>query len=631
MPLDEKTLQQLRRQAEQLFHQQYQDQPESPRDELQQELSVRNIELELQNQQLRESELKLFQALERYDKLYHQAPVGYLSLDSQGTIHEFNETFADLCQIPAAKLKKRFLATLLTAESAAVFRQRLPAFYKQPEQKTLEVWLQGNRKDPVYVQIRGKRQPFDDQLSCNLINRTGEKQAEDQLIAVKERFSLLFEHMGNGVVVYRAINQGHDFIFVELNKAAEKIENIDRYAVLGRHLTEIFPAVEKFGLLEVFRKVWKTGVPQAHPVTEYIDERIHGWRDNYVYKLPTGEIVSIFTDVTKQKQIEIALAESEERLKIATAGTRDGLWDLNLETDVAFMSDRYSTMLGYEPDELPRSSEAWSNLLHPDDKPQAVEKLQAYLTRKVDIYESTFRMKAKDGSYRWITGRGQAIWDKTGKPVRIIGFNTDVTSLIETQEQLAKAHKIINRSPITVFEWHNQRGWPVGFVTANVKTLLGYEAEELISGDVSYADRIHPEDLERVNREVEEGCLQGRHRNKIIHEPYRLFTKTGGTIWVADQTYICRDEQGEITHFEGIVYDITEEHLAKEEIVTLRGILPICMYCKEIRDEAGYWNQLEKYISEHSGAEFSHGICEKCAATMFPDQYARIKKEDELS
>ncbi len=60
---------------------------------------------------------------------------------------------------------------------------------------------------------------------------------------------------------------------------------------------------------------------------------------------------------------------------------------------------------------------------------------------------------------------------------------------------------------------------------------------------------------------------------------------------------------------------------ARTRIDTLSGIIPICMYCKEIRDDEGYWNNLETFISQHSSAEFSHSICSKCAKKHFPETF----------
>ncbi|MDA3902656.1 MAG: PAS domain-containing protein [Desulfuromusa sp.] len=137
------------------------------------------------------------------------------------------------------------------------------------------------------------------------------------------------------------------------------------------------------------------------------------------------------------KEKTMDLRKSENRLKRAVAGTRDGLWDWDLQTNEAYISDRFSTMLGYGLDELPHSGDAWVSLIHPEDLESTQATLRNYLDKRIDVYESTFRMKTKDGAYRWVTGRGEAVWDKDGTPIRITGFNTDVTDRkIAEQERL---------------------------------------------------------------------------------------------------------------------------------------------------------------------------------------------------
>ena len=66
---------------------------------------------------------------------------------------------------------------------------------------------------------------------------------------------------------------------------------------------------------------------------------------------------------------------------------------------------------------------------------------------------------------------------------------------------------------------------------------------------------------------------------------------------------------------------------ALSEIKTLRGIIPICSNCKQIRDDEGIWGQIETYISEHSEAEFTHGYCPKCVKELYPDMHGRIMKK----
>jgi two-component sensor histidine kinase len=118
----------------------------------------------------------------------------------------------------------------------------------------------------------------------------------------------LFNEVGSGIAVCRAVDDGADFIFLDLNAAAEKIEQISRTEVVGHRLTEVFPGVADFGLLQVLRRVWRSGAPERHPLSQYRDARIAGWRETRVFRAPAGEIVVVYDDCTREVAIEEAEA-----------------------------------------------------------------------------------------------------------------------------------------------------------------------------------------------------------------------------------------------------------------------------------------------------------------------------------
>ena len=126
------------------------------------------------------------------------------------------------------------------------------------------------------------------------------------------------------------------------------MEKILRKDVIGRPVTEVFPGVIDFGLLDVFRRVWQTGESEHCPVSAYKDERIESWRENYVYRLPTGEVVAIYDDVTAEKRIEEELRKSEEKYRRLVDNTKTGFVAVDEKGVVLEANEPYVRLTGQE-------------------------------------------------------------------------------------------------------------------------------------------------------------------------------------------------------------------------------------------------------------------------------------------
>ncbi|MDD4931586.1 MAG: PAS domain S-box protein [Candidatus Colwellbacteria bacterium] len=134
------------------------------------------------------------------------------------------------------------------------------------------------------------------------------KEASSAALPSREGISLmncrrLFDVSPSGIVVYET-NDGDDFLIIDINKAAEKIDGVRKKDVIGRNVVDIFPSVDDIGLLDVFRRVWKTGKEEHHPTVFYKDNNISGWRENFVYKLDDSRIVALYQDRTSDKKKE---------------------------------------------------------------------------------------------------------------------------------------------------------------------------------------------------------------------------------------------------------------------------------------------------------------------------------------
>ena len=145
------------------------------------------------------------------------------------------------------------------------------------------------------------------------------KANEKELRQSRAGYKAIFDFTMNGIAVYEGVNNGKDFIFKNLNPAAEKIENIKKQDLLGKSVQEVFPGIEKMGLLDVFRRVWKTGKEEFQPTVMYKDERIEGWRENHVFKLLSGDVVAVYRDLTELKQAEEQIKDNQGHLRALTS------------------------------------------------------------------------------------------------------------------------------------------------------------------------------------------------------------------------------------------------------------------------------------------------------------------------
>jgi len=223
------------------------------------------------------------------------------------------------------------------------------------------------------------------------------RKCEQDLRHTETRYKALFEYMLNGVAIYEPVKEGEDFLLVDLNKAAERIEKIKKQKVLGKSISKVFPEIEAFGLLDVFRKVQRTGKPIDHPVTRYKDDRLEGWRDHFVYRLPTGEIVTVYSDETKRKQAEEALRFSEKRFRtlvesspdcIAIKDARRRYWYVN-PSMVVLLGRKVSDIVGRTAEDF-FGEEAGAHIRESDLRVLKGESIEEEHTRPIEGVYLTF-------------------------------------------------------------------------------------------------------------------------------------------------------------------------------------------------------------------------------------------------
>jgi len=174
---------------------------------------------------------------------------------------------------------------------------------------------------------------------------------EKALMVSQEMYKELCENMRDGVAIYQYDDNIGDFVFLHINKAAEEIEQIQNESIVGRPVCVVFPSVKDFGLFEVFKRVYDTGKPESHPVRQYQDERISGWRENYVYKLSSGEIVAIYRDITAHKKVEEEIWLQKERAQVTLKAIGDGVITTDINGNIEYLNPTAETLTGWKTTE----------------------------------------------------------------------------------------------------------------------------------------------------------------------------------------------------------------------------------------------------------------------------------------
>ncbi|MBF0381276.1 MAG: CHASE domain-containing protein [Magnetococcales bacterium] len=248
----------------------------------------------------------------------------------------------------------------------------------------------------------------------------------------ESRYQKLFAGMGSAVAVYEAVDGGEDFVFRDFNPASERVSKTKKEDVLGRKVTDAFPDVKRFGIFEVFQRVYKTGKPERHPVSQYNDDRIAIWVENYVYKLPSGEVVAIYDDVTTQKNAEAALLKSENHLRTLLESLPQKIFLKNTKSVYISCNQHYAADLGIKPDEISGKTDfdfhphALAEKYRNDDK-EIVEKgiikdvEESYLHNNKELTVQTVKSPVRNDD---------------GKIIGILGIFWDITARKQGEESI---------------------------------------------------------------------------------------------------------------------------------------------------------------------------------------------------
>ncbi|MFH2204081.1 MAG: PAS domain S-box protein, partial [Elusimicrobiota bacterium] len=444
--------------------------------------------------------------------------------------------------------------------------------------------------------------------------KTAKKKPAKKVTPHTDSFRQLFANLPSCAALYESTSGGRDFIFKDFNRAAERTDKIKRKDVLGKSVRECFPSVVKFGLFAVFKRVYKTGKPENHPITLYKDERIQGYRENYVYKLPTGDIVAVYEDKTAEKQAAEALAASEKRHRGLMTGLPVGYAELDIKGGFVFTNAEHTRIHGYSAQEFARMK-MWDLL------PTAAEKrdLRDFFKHLVKEHPGPKALenknRRKDGTLIDVYVRWDYIRDAAGALTGFSSIVYDITKTKTAERKMAESETRFRAlfektvDGIIVADAATKR-----FVDCNeqVVKMLGYSKEELLTRRV--AD-IHPKkDLPYV---VEQFEKQKRGEFRLASDiPVQ---HKDGSVFFCDVNSNMVDLNGKLC-LVGVFRDVTARKAGEDALRAanqfnkeiIAGAQGIIVYDKELRFLV--WNEKMERISGVPASE----VLGKRALDVFP-------------
>ncbi len=276
-------------------------------------------------------------------------------------------------------------------------------------------------------------------------------------------------------------------------------------------------------------------------------------------------IAVVISDIRKQKKAEAERLQSEERLSYAMDATREGIWDLDTKSGVAYFSPRFYTMLGYQPGEFTPTVENWLRLIHPEDHDEALAAFSSYMESPTGVYEQVFRMVCSDGSHIWILGRGKTVeWDEQGKPKRMIGTHLDISDHMQREHLLRESeqrYRLLFESANDMIMLVSQWGMCLD-VNPRIEDILGIAPKEIVGHHVAYLAGFIKQDIYVLKKEMEQ-LIESGLLNQCIE--VECTHRNGYTVWV--EVHMARVlTDGKHSGMLVDVRDITEQKRAEKEV-----------------------------------------------------------------
>jgi PAS domain S-box-containing protein len=531
------------------------------------ELQVHQVELEMKNRELRETQQSLEESRNRYADLYDFAPIGYLTLDQKGVIREANLTAATLLGIQRSRLIGKPFFLFVADSDVGIFRSHLQQCQQSDHQIAIEVWLRP--KDAVLLPVQLLSVPIrqDAQLSyrTTIIDMTGRRLAEKKLWESEQQYRLLFEQNPHPMWVY----DPETLAFLVVNEAAVRHYGYSRGEFQAMTIKDIRPPEDVPALVQFINQ--KNRRRDNLPAINSSGNWRHRKKDGVIIDVEIisskivfqgkNAILVLANDITERKRAEEALRQSQQKYE-ALVNSVDGIvWEADAATfRFSFVSRKAERLLGYPVSYWLNEPKFWQSHIHPDDRESAVDFCVKAAKEQRD-HELEYRMVAADGRIVWLHDYVTIVVENN-HVMKLRGIMVDITARKQAEAALhdseERYRQLLESVPDGIY-----RTTPEGkFLMANsaLANMLGYQSvEELLKVDIPTAIYFSPQERTRAQER-----LRKKKRRPNI---FRLKKKDGSEIWVEDSGHIQFDSQGNLLYYEGAVRDITERKQAEEALL----------------------------------------------------------------
>jgi PAS domain S-box-containing protein len=511
------------------------------------ELQVHQVELEMQNDELRKAQAELEESRTRYADLFDFAPVGYVVLDREGMVVEANLTAASLLGRERRRLIDQPLTRLVASADRDAFRHHYDSVFKTDRPQELQVEMRQEEGRPRQV-VRLRSRPVTDgtgkviQCRTTITDVTGLASAEQRLKDSERRFRTLAENSPDIIT-----RMGKDLRVTYVNSAVRDAFGVGPEELVGHTFEEMdVPETLRTLWADKIRRVFATGKPaqfdfdadNPRGVGHYSAVLVPEFGDEGAF----STILITVRDVTDR-------VHAEEKYGTIIRSLQDGFCIVDTEGRYVEVNEAYARMLGRSIDEL-QHVKVW-DVVEPGLHDELRNHVQKAFGQGWDKFPITHRRK--DGSdvdcdvtLQRLNGNRLFVFARDTTQRRLADRRRQETLQRLDLVMRAANDGIWDYDPTTQTLWHN-----TAFAAA-----FGYDPQEISKNLDWWEHRIHPDDHDRVIASLEQ-AIHGDA--EIWSERYRLRRKDGAYAWVVDRGIIVRDDRGDLVRVVGSTMDLTEK------------------------------------------------------------------------